>query len=61
MPTEFTVTLVKVGNSLRVVIPKPAADGLGWKQGTVVKLTVTDSQVLIKKIENPKSLSKPER
>ena len=51
MPTEFTVTLGRVGNSLRVVIPKPAADGLKWKEGTVLKLVVRDSTVELRKVD----------
>jgi AbrB family looped-hinge helix DNA binding protein len=49
MPAEFRVRIGKVGNSLRIVIPKPAAEGLKWKEGTVLKLIVTDSEVIIRK------------
>jgi AbrB family looped-hinge helix DNA binding protein len=49
MPAEFRVKIGKVGNSLRIVIPKPAAEGLKWKEGTVLKLIVTDSEVIIRK------------
>ena len=61
MPTEFIAKLVRVGNSLRVVIPKPAADGLGWKQGTIVKITVTDSQILIRRADAAKTVAKAEK
>lgn len=49
MPAEFTVKLVKIGNSVRVSIPKPAIDGLKWKIGDEVKLTVEDSEIRIRK------------
>ncbi|MHB1908198.1 MAG: AbrB/MazE/SpoVT family DNA-binding domain-containing protein [Nitrososphaerales archaeon] len=49
MPTESKIKITKIGNSLRVVIPKPATDGLGWKEGDVLKLTVVGSHVVLKK------------
>ncbi|MDG6981141.1 MAG: AbrB/MazE/SpoVT family DNA-binding domain-containing protein [Nitrososphaerota archaeon] len=47
MPAVFEVKMLKIGNSLRVVVPKPAAQGLGWGAGTKLKLTVTDHQVVM--------------
>ena len=51
MPTEFTVKVGKVGNSMRVVLPKPVVNGLKWGEGTVLRLTVKDSTVELKKAD----------
>jgi AbrB family looped-hinge helix DNA binding protein len=49
VPVQFKVKLTKIGNSLRITIPKPLVDGLGLKQGDVLILTVTDDQIKISK------------
>jgi putative addiction module antidote len=49
MPAEFRMKLTKIGNSLRITIPKPIVDGLGLKEGDVLVLTTTDSQIKISK------------
>lgn len=49
MPVQFKVKLTKIGNSLRITIPKPLVDGLGLNQGDILILTVTDSQIKISK------------
>jgi AbrB family looped-hinge helix DNA binding protein len=49
MPTKFKVKLTKIGNSLRMTIPKPAVDGLGWNEGDSLSLTVTDHEITIRK------------
>jgi AbrB family looped-hinge helix DNA binding protein len=49
MPTKFKVKLTRIGNSLRMTIPKPAVDGLGWNEGDALNLTVTDHEVAIRK------------
>lgn len=41
--------LCKVGNSLRVTIPKPVVDGLVLKKGDTLTLTVTDHEIVIRK------------
>jgi len=47
VPVQFRVKLTKIGNSLRITIPKPLVDGLGLKQGDMLILTVTDNQIKI--------------
>jgi AbrB family looped-hinge helix DNA binding protein len=42
--------LSKVGNSLRVTIPKPVVDGLGLKEGEMLVLSVSDSEIRIRKL-----------
>ena len=49
MPAEFRMKLTKIGNSLRITIPKPIVDGVGLKEGDVLVLTTTDSQIKISK------------
>jgi AbrB family looped-hinge helix DNA binding protein len=49
LPVQFRVKLTKIGNSLRITIPKPLVDGLGLKQGDILILTVTDDQIKISK------------
>jgi AbrB family looped-hinge helix DNA binding protein len=40
LPVQFKLKLQKVGNSLRLTIPKPVVDGLGLKEGDILVLTV---------------------
>jgi len=49
VPVQFRVKLTKIGNSLRITIPKPLVDGLGLRRGDMLILTVTDSQIKISK------------
>jgi AbrB family looped-hinge helix DNA binding protein len=49
MPAKFRVKLTKIGDSLRMTIPRPAVDGLGWSEGDVLSLTVTDHEITIKR------------
>ena len=49
LPVQFRVKLTKIGNSLRITIPKPLVDGLGLRRGDMLILTVTDSQIKIGK------------
>ena len=49
MPAKFKVKLTKIGNSLRMTIPKPAVDGLGWNEGDTLSLTVSDHEITIRK------------
>ena len=51
MPAEFRMKLTKIGNSLRITIPKPVVDGLGLKEGDVLVLTTTDSHIKIGKVK----------
>ncbi len=52
MPVKFDVKLQKVGNSFQVVVPKPAIEGLGWKLGDILSLTVTDNQIVVMKAKS---------
>ncbi len=47
---EFEVSLVQVGNSLRVTIPKEVARSLALKKGMKLGLSMTDSEIRIRKL-----------
>lgn len=49
MPIPFYVKVVKVGNSLRMTIPKQIADYLKIMEGDKLELTVDDSSITVKK------------
>jgi AbrB family looped-hinge helix DNA binding protein len=49
LPARFLMKLGRIGNSLRVTIPKPAVDGLGWKEGDVLILSTGDDEIRIRK------------
>jgi len=49
MPVSFEVKAGKVGNSIKITLPKPACEGLGLKPGDTLILTVTDSEMVVRK------------
>lgn len=49
MIVGYTVTLSKVGNSYRVVIPKPACIGLQWNRGDRLNLSIEEGKITITK------------
>jgi len=49
MIVGYTVTLSKVGNSYRIVLPKPACVGLQWNQGDKLNLSVEEGKITITK------------
>ena len=49
MPVEFKVKVVAIGDSLRIVIPKPICEGLKIKRGDTVILTTSDGEITIRK------------
>lgn len=55
MPVQFRVKLTKIGNSLRITIPKPLVDGLSLKQGDMLILTVTDNQIKVSKAKGTRN------
>ena len=50
MPVEFKIKVVKVGNSLRITVPKEICDALELKEGTTVGLSTTDHTISVRKI-----------
>ena len=51
MPIPFYVKVVKIGNSLRMTIPKQITDYLKINEGDSLEITVTDSTMTVKKKE----------
>ena len=52
MPVKFKMTLVKIGNSMRITIPKPIVDTLALKAGEELSLYMDDSRIIIEKAES---------
>jgi AbrB family looped-hinge helix DNA binding protein len=49
MPLTIKVKLSKIGNSLRMTIPKPVIETLDWKEGDTLEIGVTGSSMTVKK------------
>jgi len=49
VPVPFKVKVVKIGNSLRMTIPKPIVDYLKIEAGDTLEVTVQDSEMVVKK------------
>jgi AbrB family looped-hinge helix DNA binding protein len=49
MPVKFTVSVVLVGKSLKVTIPKELCEHLGLKKGDQVQLWADNSHVVLEK------------
>jgi AbrB family looped-hinge helix DNA binding protein len=49
MPVKFKMKLSKVGNSLRVTIPKPVVDGLELEEGDILVLSVSGDEISVRK------------
>lgn len=46
---ELKVRLAKVGNSMKVTIPKEIVETLKLKEGDIVRIDVKDGAIVIKK------------
>lgn len=51
MPIFFKIKVVKVGNSLRMTIPKEICEALNIKEGDTLAVTTTNGEILVKKHE----------
>ena len=51
MPVKFEVSVMQVGSSLRITIPKQVATHLSLKKGDMVSMWVDNSHVVIEKKE----------
>jgi bifunctional DNA-binding transcriptional regulator/antitoxin component of YhaV-PrlF toxin-antitoxin module len=52
MPIKFEVSVMQVGNSLRVTVPKPVAQHLQVKKGDKLFMYSDDGRVIIEKKES---------
>jgi len=51
MPIPFKVKAVKIGNSIRMTIPKQITDYLKIKAGDTLEVIVQDSEIIVRKKE----------
>ncbi len=51
MPIIFKIKAVKVGNSIRMTIPKEIVEHLQIKKGDVLEVSVTNGEMSVKKKE----------
>jgi len=49
MPVKFELSVMQVGNSLRITIPKEIAQHLKIKKGDMVKLWVDNQHIIVEK------------
>jgi putative addiction module antidote len=49
VPVKFKIKVGKVGNSLRVVIPREIAEHVGLKKGDTIEMWADDGHVIIEK------------
>jgi len=51
MPVKFEIKVVKVGESLKVTVPKEIAKHLGLKKGDTVDMWADDHHLIVEKKE----------
>ena len=51
MGLELKVKVVKIGNSLRITIPKEVAESLSLKEGDTVSIGLDDSRMIVRRIK----------
>ena len=51
MPVPFQVKAVKIGNSIRMTIPKQIADYLKISEGDTLEMTVDNHEIRVRKKE----------
>lgn len=49
MPIKFKIKVVKIGNSLRVTIPKEIVEAIKLKAGDLVNISLNNNQIIIQK------------
>ena len=49
MPIEFEISVVKVGNSLRMTIPKEIARAMRVDKGDVLLVSMNNSEMVVRK------------
>jgi AbrB family looped-hinge helix DNA binding protein len=49
MPLTIEVKLTKIGNSLRITVPKDVLRALNWKEGDKLEIGLSDSVMIVKK------------
>ena len=54
MPIEFEISVVKVGNSLRMTIPKQIAKAMTLVKGDTLIVSMTNDDMIVRKQERSK-------
>lgn len=54
MPIKFELSVMQVGNSLRVTIPKEVAKHLKLAKGDIIQLWVDNDRVILEKMKEQK-------
>ena len=49
MPVEFEISVVKVGNSLRMTIPKPITKAMNLSKGDTLLVCMTNGDMIVRK------------
>ena len=49
MPVIFEISVVKVGNSLRMTIPKQIAKAMNLEKGDILLVGMTDGDMVVRK------------
>ena len=49
MPLTIEVKLTKIGNSLRLTVPKDVIRALNWKEGDALEIGLTNSTMTVRK------------
>jgi len=49
LPLTIKVKIAKMGNSIRMTIPKPVVEALGWADGDIVGVGVEDNKMVVEK------------
>ena len=50
MPIEFKVKAVKIGNSLRITIPKEVSEAAKIQEGSTLGISMTDGELRVRKL-----------
>ena len=51
MPVEFEISVVRVGNSLRMTIPKQIAKAMNVVKGDTLLVSMTNGDMIVRKRE----------
>jgi bifunctional DNA-binding transcriptional regulator/antitoxin component of YhaV-PrlF toxin-antitoxin module len=49
MPLTIQVKLTRIGNSLRITVPKDALRALDWKEGDMLEIGIDDCRMTVKR------------
>lgn len=49
MPVKFEISVVQVGNSLKITVPKEVARHVGLEKGSKVDLWVDNDHIIVEK------------